>query len=325
MSTASRIFVTGGSGFVGGHLIPALIADGHHVFALARSDRSAARVEALGAQPVRGSLGTVAPRDLQGIDAIIHAAAKVEDWGDPADFEAVNVDGTRQLLDAARAARVTRFIHVSSEAVHFTGKDLVDIDENTPLAVDSPFAYSASKARAEQLVQAANSDTLATIVLRPRIIWGPGDTTILPELEKAVADGAFAWMDGGGQQISTTHVANLVDAICTAVDRAPGGTVAFVVDSERHTARSFFTAYASAAGLTLPGRSLPSWLLRGTASLLAAAWTTFGIRGRPPITPFAANMLSATLTIRSTRAAEVMNWAPVVDFEHGLAQVRRAA
>lgn len=317
------VFVTGGSGFVGRHLIPALVAQGRSVRALARSDASAAAVAALGATPVRGALGALPPGALEGVDTVVHAAAKAEDWGPLEDFVRVNVAGTAHLLDAAWRAGVRRFVHISTEAAHFTGTDLVDIDEDQPLCPDSPFPYAATKARAEALVRAAAG--IETVVLKPRLVWGPGDSTVLPVLQKAAADGAFAWVDGGRQRISTTHVHNLVGAVLAAIDRAPAGTVAFVVDDETHTARDFLGAYAAAAGTPLPARSVPGWLLRGAARALAAVWTGLGLAGAPPITPFAAAMLSSTVTIRSDRAATALGWTPALDLAAGLATVRAAA
>lgn len=312
-----RVFVTGGSGFLGRHLLPALVQAGHEVLALARSGRSASTVAELGARPVRASLGEVEVAMLEAVDVVVHAAAKAEDWGEWADFERVNVAGTAQLLEAARTAGVRRFVHISTEAVHFTGHDLVDIDEDEPVRPDSPFPYAATKARAEQLVRAASD--IETLVLRPRLIWGPGDSTVLPVLQKAARDGSFAWVDGGGQRISTTHVHNLVDAILAALRAGPSGAVVFVTDAETHSARDFLGRYAAAAGTPLPSRSVPGWLLRGAARLLAAAWQRLPLRGPPPITPFAASMLSAQVTIRSRRAEELLGWRPAVDLEAGLA------
>ena len=314
-----NVFVTGGSGFLGRHLLPALQDAGHRVHALARSDASAALVEGLGATPVRGSLGELPAAALSGIDLVIHAAAKAEDWGPLADFVRVNVEGTAQLLAAAKAAGVPRFVHISTEAVHFTGEDLVQIDEDAPLRPDSPFPYAATKAQAEQLVRAAEG--IETVVLRPRLIWGPGDTTVLPVLQKAAREGSFAWVDGGRQRISTTHVHNLTDAILVAMGDAPAGAVLFITDAETHTARAFLGRYAAAAGTPLPDRSLPSWLLRAGASLLSGVWRLLSLQGAPPVTPFAAAMLSAEVTIRSDRAETLLGWRAPVDFESGIASV----
>src|SRR5690606_10331258 len=122
---------TGASGFVGGHLAEALSKE-HEVAAMARSEASAAKVRAYGARPVSCALGQVDREHLAGVDVVIHAAARVEDWGTRAEFWAANVDGTRQLVEAAKAAGVRRFIHIGTEAVLFAGHDLVDVDESAP-------------------------------------------------------------------------------------------------------------------------------------------------------------------------------------------------
>ena len=116
-----------------------------------------------------------------------HAAAKVEDWGDPEDFERLNVRGTQNVIDACREAGVRRLVHVGTEAALMAGQPLVNVDENAPLRPDSPALYSSSKAKAEQLVRAANGDGLETVVVRPRFVWGRGDTTLLPALIEMVA------------------------------------------------------------------------------------------------------------------------------------------
>src|SRR4051812_24864903 len=145
MATA---FVTGGSGFVGGALITRLTLDGWTVRALARSDRSAQAVEHAGAEAVRGDLDDVAAMraGADGADVVFHAAAKVEDFGDPADYERVTVQGTKNALEAARDAKVARFVHVGTEAALMAGQPLVNVDESAPLRPDSPAPYPWSKA-----------------------------------------------------------------------------------------------------------------------------------------------------------------------------------
>src|SRR3954470_24343171 len=192
-------FVTGGSGFIGGRLIERLRKEGLDVRALARSDTSARAVEELGAEAVRGDVSSPdAMRDgAQGCDYAFHAAAKVEDWGDPADFEAVNVTGTRNALEAARGGGVRRFVHVGTEAALLAGQPLVNATELEPLRPDSPALYSSSKAKAEQAVRDANADGFETVVVRPRFVWGKGDTTLLPTLVETVKSGRFRWIAGG--------------------------------------------------------------------------------------------------------------------------------
>ena len=317
-----KILVTGASGFVGGHVVTALLAE-HEVLGLARSDASAAVVRELGAEPLAGSLGAVDPEDLRGVHAIVHSAALVDDWGPHEAYVQANVEGTRQLLAAAQAAGVRHFVHIGTEAACFVGEDLVDIDETAPLRPDSPYSYSATKARAEQLVLAADRPLFRTVSLRPRIVWGPKDRTVLPTVLRILDDGGFWWTDGGRALTSTCHIDNLVAAVLTALDRPDvGGEAFFIADEGTITHRAFLTALVATAGRELPGRSMPCWLLRGVASLLAWTWRRLGRVAAPPVTPIAAGMLSRTITVRTDRARERLGWRPVVDRDTGLAALR---
>ena len=178
------VFVTGGSGFIGGHLIDRLHADGHQVRALARSPSAAERVRARGAEPVDGDLADLAAMrsGAEGCELAFHAAATLGDWGTREEFERGNVEGTNNALRASSQAGVRRFVHVGTEAALLAGEPLVNVDETAPLRPDSPALYSSTKARAEQAVLAANAEGFETVVVRPRFVWGVGDTTLLPVL-----------------------------------------------------------------------------------------------------------------------------------------------
>ncbi|WP_437769240.1 NAD-dependent epimerase/dehydratase family protein [Sorangium sp. So ce281] len=200
-----KVFVTGGSGFIGGHLIEGLVRAGHEVSALARSPRSADVVRRHGAAPVAADLGTLKGEDLAGAEAAVHCAAYVEEWGTRAQFWEGNVEGTARALDAARAAGVRRFVHVGTEAALFDGHDLVDIDEAHPYPGRQRFLYSETKAEAERRVLAANEPGgMTTVSIRPRLVWGPRDATVLPVVLRMAREGSFAWLDGGGARTSTT-------------------------------------------------------------------------------------------------------------------------
>jgi nucleoside-diphosphate-sugar epimerase len=180
-------FVTGGSGFVGGRLIERLCSEGTAVHALARSAAAAARVRALGAEPVEGELAdTAAMRGgADGCELAFHAAATLGDWGTREEFERGNVQGTANALAACAQAGVRRFVHVGTEAALLAGEPLIEADETAPLRPDSPVHYSATKALAEQAVVAANRDGFETVVVRPRFVWGRGDTTDLQVIVEA--------------------------------------------------------------------------------------------------------------------------------------------
>lgn len=320
-----RVFVTGGSGFVGGHVLEALVADGLEVRAMARSDRSAAAVAAYGATPVRCDLDTVSAEDLAGVDAVVHCAAFVEEWGSRDQFWRGNVLGTQAMLDAARAAGVRRFVHIGTEAVLFDGADLRDVDETHPYPARPRFLYAETKAEAERRVLAANAPGFAAVSLRPRLIWGPRDASVLPAILRMAAEGSYAWLDGGRAMTSTTHVANLVAAVKLALTRGEGGRAWFIADAGTRSMRDFLGALAGTAGVTLPDRSVPGWLARGAAAAIEAVWRLFGIQRTPPLTRFAASMMSATLTVNTARAAAELGYAPVISVEEGLAQLRGEA
>ena len=208
----STAFVTGGSGFIGGALVRRLVAGGCRVTALARSDRSATAVAELGAEPARGDLDDVKAltAGAEGCEVAFHLAAFVAQWGTREEFRRGNVAGTQNALQACAAAGVQRFVHCGTEAAILAGEPLVNVDESAPLRPDSPALYSATKAEAEQLVREATREGFETVVLRPRFVWGAGDTTLLPEIVAATEAGRFAWVGGGTHRTSTTHVGNVV-------------------------------------------------------------------------------------------------------------------
>jgi len=319
-----RIFVTGASGFVGGHVAEAL-AKRFVVRAMARSERADAAVRALGAEPVRCDLATVRAEHLAGCDVVVHCAAFVEEWGTRAQFWEGNVEGTTRLLEAARAAGVSRFVHIGTEAALFDGSDLIDIDESRPYPATQPFLYGETKAEAERRVLAADAPGFATLSLRPRLVWGPRDATVLPAVLRAARAGSFAWIDGGARRTSTTHVDNLVAAVEAALTRGGGGRAYFVADDGVRSLREFLSALAATEGATLPARSVPGWLARAMAAVVEVTWRALGRSDAPPMTRFAASMLSAEVTVRTGRARAELGYVPVVSADAGLRALRDRA
>ncbi|HJL15023.1 MAG TPA: NAD-dependent epimerase/dehydratase family protein [Sandaracinaceae bacterium LLY-WYZ-13_1] len=317
-----RVFVTGGSGFVGGHVIEGLVRDGHEVRAMARSGSSAAKVEAFGGAPVRCALGEVPASALEGCDAVVHAAAFVEEYGTRRQYWEANVEGTAQLLEAARDAGVGRFVLVGTEAALFDGGDLIDADETHPYPARHRFLYSETKAEAERRVLAANDDAMTTMSVRPCFVWGPRDNSVLPAVLRMVEDGGWVWLDGGRRLTSTTHVANLVHGIALALERGEGGEAYFVTDDENRTIREFVSAYAATAGAELPDRSLPGSVARAVAGMLEGTWRLLGIRRPPPLTRMAAAMMSRDKTVVCDKAKRELDYAPVVSVREGLADLR---
>jgi nucleoside-diphosphate-sugar epimerase len=317
-------FVTGGSGFIGGALIERLRREGWEVRALARSDTAAAKVRERGAEPVPGDLDDVdALRGGSvGCDVCFHAAAKVEDWGEPADFERLNVRGTANVIAASRDAGVRRLVHVGTEAALTAGQALEGVDEGAPLRPDSPFLYSATKAKAEQLVRDANGDGLETVVVRPRFVWGRGDTTLLPAIAELVRSGRFRWIGGGRHLTDTTHVENTVEGLWLGATRAPAGGVYFVTDGEPVVFRDFLERMLGTQGVTVPDKSVPSAVATAGAAAAERAWRLLKRPGQPPLTRFAVWVSSRECTLDISRAREELDYRPVKSRDEGLAELR---
>lgn len=317
-----RVFVTGGSGFVGGHVIEHLVAAKHEVVALARSDASSNVVRGFGATAVKGDLGSVDAALLAGCDAVIHAAAFVEEWGTRAQFEEGNVAGTQRVLDAAKAAGVRRFVFVGTEAALFNGADLNDVDETTPYATPQRFLYSETKAEAERRVLAANSAGFTTLSIRPRLVWGPRDSSVLPAVLRMARSGRWRWLDGGGQRTSTTHVHNLAHALLLALTHGRGGEAYFVADDGTRTMREFLTAQCEAHGVKLPDATIASRVARPLSMLVEGWWTLFDLTSPPPMTRFAVFMMSSSVTVKTDKARRELGYAPVINVESGLHALR---
>jgi len=317
-------FVTGGSGFIGGRLVERLVGESRHVRALARSDAAAERVAGLGAEPVRGDLGDPASlaAGAAGAAVAFHLAAHLGEWGAWEDFERGNVEGTRNALGACAEADVRRFVHCGTEAALMSGEPLVHVDETAPLQPGSPAPYPATKARAELAVREANREGFETVAVRPRFVWGKGDTTLLPEMVATVESGRFAWVGGGRNVTDTAHVDNVVEGLVLAAEKGRGGEAYFITDGEPVVFREFVTELLRTQGVEPPSRSLPAWTAAPMARVCEAAWKLLPLPGEPPMTTFRSWLLTQECTIEIGKARAELGYEPVVDHERGLAELR---
>ncbi|MFD9586217.1 NAD-dependent epimerase/dehydratase family protein [Streptomyces sp. NPDC059980] len=236
----SQAFVTGGSGFIGQALIRRLVGEGHTVRALVRSEASADKVAAVGAQPVRGQLTEPAGWQdaVAGSDVLFHLAAETDIGADRERQEQVTVGGTRAAVEAARTAGVTTFVNCGSESALLAGEPLLDVDETAPLRPDSEAAYCAVKAIAEQVVLDANAPGFTTVSIRPRFVWGP-DSSLTANLAAAAKAGQFAWIDGGRHTTDVTYVDNAVEGLIRGWRHGRPGQAYFVTDQHRVVLRDF--------------------------------------------------------------------------------------
>lgn len=314
--------VTGGSGFVGGHLIRRLLFDGWRVRAPGRSAEARAEVEALGAEPVEGDLLDCAAlaRAMDGVEVVFHVAAHFKLWGPMSLFRRINVEGTRNVVEAAERAGVRRIVYVSAAAVVMGRPEpMRGVTEDMPLH-KMPFApYAASKAEAEEVLLAANSCRagFSTVAVRPPFIWGP-DMPALDRMVETVRAGQFQWVAGGEQALSTCHVDNLCHALILAADRGSGGEAFFVSDGEDTTLKSFLTRLLGSRGVTPKDRAVPFGIAWTMAGVMGAVWRVFRRKGEPPVTRQMLRFIGKDFTIDVSRARNQLGYAPVISTADGM-------
>lgn len=318
-------FVTGGSGFLGRNLLGALRAAGHRARALARSDAAAREVAARGAEPARGDLddADALAEAVRGCDVVFHCAALAAEWAPDAEWRRHNVRGTQNVLDAARRGGAKRVVHVSTEAVLVDGRaPLVRVDETRPLPERPLRGYAASKAEAERLARAASTPSCEVVVVRPRFIWGAGDTTLLPKLVDAVRAGKFRWIGGGAHLTSTCHVDNVCEGMLKAAEKGRGGDVYFLTDGAPPTMREMLEAMFATQGLPGPTGSIPLGAARAAASTTEAAWRALRLPGAPPITRTAVELIGREVTVVDDKARRELGYEGATTRAQGLAAMR---
>ncbi|MEE2752234.1 MAG: NAD-dependent epimerase/dehydratase family protein, partial [Myxococcota bacterium] len=204
-----RALVTGGGGFLGSAITRQLLSRGDQVTILSRGRYPA--VEALGADALQLDLTdpTGLEEAVSGMDVVFHLASKTGVWGPRSSFMQINVEGTQNLLEACRSANVRRFVYTSSPSATFDGSDAENASESDCSYPDRfESEYPESKAVAEQMVLAANSEHMATTALRPHLIWGPGDPHIIPRLIERRKQGRLAQVGDGTNKVAITYIDN---------------------------------------------------------------------------------------------------------------------
>jgi nucleoside-diphosphate-sugar epimerase len=319
-----KAFVTGGSGFVGRNLIAALRERGWEVRALARSAGSADTVRAAGAEPVSGDLESIAAmrEGMAACEVVFHAAAHVEEWGPIDAFMRNTVQGTENVLAAAREVGVKTLVLVSTESVLLDGAPLVNVDETRSYPAKPLGNYALSKGLAEKLWLDADGEGLRTVAVRPRWIWGRGDTSLFPKFVQGVKDGRWWWLGDGKHKVSTTHIRNTVEGLILAAEKGRGGQAYFVTDGQTVEFRWFVEEMFKLYGVTPPPRTMPQGIACTLGEVCEFVWGSFKLKGAPPITRTAVSLLAHEATLNDAKARTELGYLPVVTLEEGLAEMR---
>jgi nucleoside-diphosphate-sugar epimerase len=310
------IVVTGGTGFLGLAVVREFLARGLPVRAVGRDPERCELLASLGAAVACGDLrdGKLVADACRDARAVVHAGALSAPFGARAEFFSTNVEGTGNVVAACRRHGVRRLIHISSPAVVFDGSDQLDAREDVPYPQRYSSNYAWSKRLAEECVRAAGLDA---VILRPKAIFGPGDTALLPRLVRAARAGRLPQIGDGRNRVDLTYVANVVHAIALALDapRAFGGT--YTITNDEHVELwPVIRRVLAHCGLDTRLRRIPIALALGLGHTLELSARISG--GEPLLTRYTAAILGRHQTYDITAARRDLGYEPIVPFERGL-------
>ncbi|HJV36683.1 NAD-dependent epimerase/dehydratase family protein [Geomonas sp.] len=322
-----KALVTGGGGFLGSAIVRQLRARGDRVVSFSRTKH--AELESLGVEQRRGDLADpdAVLKAAQGCDIVFHVAAKAGIWGEYREYYQANVVGTANVIAACRAFGISRLVYTGSPSVVFDGTDVEGADESLPYPAHFDASYPKTKALAEQAVVAANSPDLATVSLRPHLIWGPNDNHLVPRIVAKGRAGKLRRIGNRPCLVDTVYVDNAAQAHLNAADRlAPGAPLAgkayFITNGEPLPLWEMVNRILAAAGVPPVTRSISSGAACALGALCEKIWESFRLSGEPPMTYFVAKELSTAHWFDISAARRDLGYHPAVSVEEGLNRLK---
>jgi nucleoside-diphosphate-sugar epimerase len=317
------VLVTGASGFIGQHVARTLARRGLGVVATGRAPSALAPLASDGARVITANLATD-PLEalLRGCEAVVHCAAMAAPWGAKEAFVRDNVRATERLLDAAAAAGVRRFVHLSSPSIYAGFSDQLNVSEAFTPPSRWTSIYGETKWVSEQCVLQPRFASLEPVVLRPRAVFGEGDRAIVPRVLAVARKGTFPLIRGGQAMIDVTYVQNVVSAVERALEtpRENAGRAYNITNGEPMTVRRLLDRLFGALGLKVRYISLPAPVALAMARLSEAIATMRANGKEPRLTQYGIALLTYSLTLDISAARERLGYQPAVSVEDGLAR-----
>ena len=312
------LLVTGATGLVGSHVAEQARQRNINVRALCRSSASTRLLTDWGVEIIEGDLSH--PDSLRqacaGATIVVHCAAMVGDWGPTDAYRAVNVEGTRALLDAACASgSLKRWVQISSLGV-YEGTDHYGTDESTAPNTAGIDGYTLTKVESEQLVSRYIADhNLPAVILRPGFIYGPRDRTVLPRLMEKLATKKFAYLGAADKLMNNTYVGNLCEAIWLAIERDDvTGEIFNIRDPRAVSKKEFMDTICSAANYDIPTKIVPLPVAKLLATLMERTWKLLGKKTAPLVNSARIKFLGLNLDFSIEKAKRTLGYAPSTDF-----------
>ena len=318
-----KVLVTGGGGFLGSAICRQLLARGDEVVVYQRSAADA--LENQGAKVIRGDItdAELLNSASKGVDAIIHTAAKAGLSVNYDDYFAPNVTGTENVLNACRNNGIKKLVFTSSPSVTHSDGDIEGGNESLPYPDTYNSPYPETKALSEQQVMAANCPELATVSLRPHLIWGPGDNHLLPKLLERAKHGKLK-LPGPDKLIDTIYIDNAAKAHLLALDKLAthpetvGGKTYFISNDEPLSQSRIIGDLLKAAGVEVEIQAISPVLAKAAGTLLETGWKLFGIKSEPPLTRWSAEHLSTAHWYDISAAKRDLAYTAEVSIAEGL-------
>jgi nucleoside-diphosphate-sugar epimerase len=316
-----RFLITGGTGFIGGHLCESLSQQENQVVALVRPASDTSFLDSLPITVVKGEWTDAALlRNLVAdTDILIHCAAKVGDWGPLDDYRRINVEGLRSLLDACKGQALSRFVLMSSLGVYAT-RHHHGTTEDAPLPSRHPDSYSQTKAEAEQLARHYHREFgIPVVILRPGFVYGPRDRTVMPKLIEGLRQRIIRYPGGGHGALNTIYIGNLLQAVFLAVDREEAvGQTYNLTDGEFVSKRRFLEAVADAMKLPHPRLTPPLWLAALVTRVSERIAKLTGAKKAPFFTSAKLKFLGYNLDFSIDKAKMELGYYPRFPFDDAM-------
>lgn len=323
-----KALVTGGGGFLGKAIVRQLRARGDEVRSFSRTAHP--ELTALGIEHCCGDLDdfVAVARAVAGCDIVFHVAAKAGVWGDYDDFYRANVVGTRNVIDACRQHGVQRLVYTSSPSVVFDGSDMEGVNESVPYPQHFHAPYPQTKAAAEILILRSNGPELATVALRPHLIWGPEDNHLVPRILARGRQGALRRIGDRPCLVDTIYIDNAASAHLQAADAlAIGSQVAgrayFLSQGEPLPLWEMVNRILAAGGVPPVTRSISPRLAYAIGWALEKGYTLLGIQSEPRMTRFVARELSTAHWFDLSAARRDFGYRPQVSINVGMERLQR--
>ena len=324
-----KALVTGGGGFLGGAIVRELLDRGATVRTFQRGDYP--ELNKLGVEVCRGDLvdRTAVEEAIDGCDVVFHVAARAGVWGEFDDYYRCNVNGTRHVIDACIKQGVTRLIYTSTPSVVFSGEDEENINESSPYPSHFFNAYQETKALAERGVLMANNSSLATIALRPHLIWGPDDPHLVPRIIERARAGKLKLVGNCTNLVDSTYIDNAALAHILAADNLqPGSPCAgksyFISNGEPITMADLINRILAAAHLPPVTKTVSPWVANAAGTVLECIYHVLRIKKEPLMTRFVARQLKSAHWFDLSAAKRDLGYKPVVTIDEGMQHLQQS-